>query len=507
MATVKELKIRYDKAKKARLQFESVLRDAYKYALPERGIFDTLSNGQRNFRLYDDTAIEGLGVYADKIQQNMTPAWKEWFKLIPGSEIDEVTAAEVQPILDDITAIIYDNINHSNFSTKINEAYQDVGISTGIITCEEGDGIESFLTFDSVPIEDVAIEESQNGVNENVYKEFDIRIDEIEETIKGAKLHHEMLKKMAEDPTAKVTLVEAVIKNKARKFEHVVWWEERDFEVFRTDDDDTSAYIVFRESVPSKGRYGTGRIIKKLYTIKVLNEIKRMDLTNAGFAIAGAWTLRDDSEINPYNIKMEPGTVIPVASNDSRNPTLKSLDRPGDFQLAQLKVQELQDEVRKILLNQPLGEVSRTPVRTLGEVQERVTENIEVTSAAFSRFQTELLEQLIKRIVDVLQKAGAIRPIIVDGKEITIKFTSPLAKQQDQKDVDTIVNFSATLQATGIPLQTVGSKIKFEEVPQFIAKQIGLDSSLIRTPEEENVYNAQIAQAQQMQEAKDGTGE
>jgi hypothetical protein len=495
--SIKEIKKRYAKAVKQRSAFESVLRDAYRYALPERGVFDTLSNGQRNFKLYDDTAVEGIGVYADKIQQNMTPAWREWFQLVPGSEVDEVTAAEIQPDLDAISDKIYDNLNHSNFSTKINEAFQDVAISTGIITCQEGDGIESYLNFNSIAIEDIAIEETQTGIIENVYKAFEIRIDEIQVIIKGAKIHPKMEEMIKADPTATVHLVEAIVKNERRKFDHVIYWEaENDWEVFRANDNDTSPYIVFRESVPTKGVYGTGRIIKKLRTIKVLNEISRMDLVNAGFSISGAWTAVDDSVLNPYTVVMEPGTVIPVASNDSRNPSLKSLDRPGDFQLAQLKIETLQDSINKVLLNQPLGEVARTPVRTATEVVERTQTNIEVTSAAFSRFQTELLERLIKRIVDVLQQAGVIAPIVVDGKEITIKFTSPLAKQQDAKDVETIVNYSATIQATGIPLETVGGKIKFEEIPQFVGKQMGLPSELMRTPEEENVYNQRIAAAQ-----------
>jgi hypothetical protein len=502
---IKEIKQRYSKAVKQRQQFESVLRDAYRYALPERGVFDTLSHGQRNFKLYDDTAVEGIGVYADKIQSNMTPAWKEWFKLVPGSEVDEVTAEEVQPLLDEIADKIYDNLNHSNFSSKINEAYQDVAISTGIITCEEGDGVESFLNFNSIPIEDIAIEETQTGIIENIYKKFIIRIDEIEEIIRGSRLHPRMIEMQTADPTATVELIEAVVKNENRKFDHVVYWEaENDWEVFRANDDDTSPYVVFRESVPTKSIYGTGRIIKKLRTIKVLNEIKRMDLTNAEFSISGAWTAVDDGVINPYTAVMEPGTVIPVASNATANPSLRPLDRPGDFQLAQLQIQQLQDEINKVLLNQPLGEVSRTPVRTATEVGVRTQENIEVTSAAFSRFQTELLERLIKRIVDVLQQAGQIAPIVVDGKEITIKFTSPLAKQQDLKDIETIVNYSTILQATGIPLETLGSKIKFEEVPQFVARQMGLPSELIRTPEEENVYNQQQLKEAQASLAAEG---
>lgn len=499
MADIKKLKVRYSKAVAERQSYESILRDAYTYALPDRGVFDTItSTGQRTTRVYDSTAIIGLSVYADKIQQNLTPPWREWFKLIPGSEIDELTAEDIQPQLDAITDIIYDHLNHSNFSTKVNEAYQDAGISTGILTCEEGDGIESSLVFDSVPVEDIAIEESHNGVIENVFKKFTIKIKEIEATITNGKISQAMKDLMQKDENASVVLIEAVVKNKKKTLDHVIYWTEDDFEV-ASYEDDTSPYIVFRERVSSKGVYGIGRIIQLIYDIKVLNKIAEMDLTNAGLAISGVYTAADDGVINPYTITLQPGTIIPVASNNQQNPSLRPLDRPGDFSIAQLKMEQKQDLINKTLLNQPLGEVSRTPVRTLGEVQERVAENTEITQASFSRFQTELLEKLIKRIVDVLKQAGKIQPIVVDGKEITIKFTSPLAKQQDLEDINTIVNYAGTLQATGVPAEAVGTDIKFEAVPKYIAQQMGMPSELIRTPEEKNAYVLQQKQARQAQ--------
>ena len=349
------------------------------------------------------------------------------------------------------------------------------------------------------------MENSQTGIIENIFKKFKMPIREIEDSIQGAKITEKMKKLMADDPQAEVELVEAVLKNKNKKYDHVIYWEAEE-EIIYEVEDDTNPYIVFRERVASKGIYGLGRIIQLLYDIKVLNKISEMDLQNAGLNISGVWTATDDGVLNPYTVRLVPGTVIPVASNSNQNPSLRALDRAGDINISQLKIEQKQDLINKTLFNNPLGEVSRTPVRTLGENQERLQENAEITNAAFSRFQTELLERLIKRAVDVLQKAGKIKPIIVDGKEVTIKFTSPLAKQQDALDTNTLISFAQTLAATGIPVETVGQKIKFEDVPVFIAKNVGLPAELIRTPEEEMQYSMQQQQAAQLAAAQ-GQGE
>lgn len=496
MSKVDNLIRRHKKAKQSFNEYRAVLEDAYTYALPDKGYFNTLTGGKRTTKIYDSTAILGLGTYADKVQQNLVPPWRKWFLLVPGSEIPEEAHEQFQKPLDEITEILYDHINHSNFNTKVNEAFQDAGISTGILTCEEGDGIESSLTFDTLSVEDCVFECSPNGLIENFFNPFKIKIRDIEETIVGAKLSPTLQKMLSEDPDADVELVECVTKNKDKKYDHTIYYEE-DKAIIYDVVDDSNPYIAFRERVTSKGSYGMGRIIQLLYDIKVLNKISEMDLKNAGLAISGVYTAADDGVLNPYNVKLEPGTVIPVASNANAAPSLRALDRSGDFNVAQLKIEQKQDLINKTLFGSPLGEVSRTPVRTLGEVQERRDESFEMTSAAFSRFQTELLERLIKRMVDVLQKAGKISPIVVDGKEITIKFTSPLAKQQDRQDIGVITDYAAIMQQTGIPIETLGSKIKFEDMPGYIAENMGIPAKLIRTEEEANVYEAEQAQAAQ----------
>lgn len=497
MSKIDKLIQRHKKAKSAFNEYRSVLEDAYTYALPDKGYFNTLTGGKRTTKIYDSTAILGLGTYADKVQQNLVPPWRQWFLLVPGSEIPEDLHDDIQPQLDEISEVLYDHINHSNFNTKMNEALQDVGISTGIITCEEGDGVESSLTFDSIPIEDVALEQSPNGMIENLYRTFKIKVRDIETDIQGAELSPLLQKKLSEDDNAQVELVECVIKNKDRKYEHTIYHEE-DKSILFDVVDDSSPYIVFRERVTSKGVYGMGRIIQLLQDIKVLNKIVEMDLKNAGLAISGVYTAADDGVLNPYNVKLIPGTIIPVASNNNAAPSLRPLERSGDFQIAQIKIDQKQELINKTLFGMPLGSITRTPVRTATEVDARSNETFEMTSAAFSRFQTELLERLIKRMVDVLQKAGKIAPIVIDGKEITIKFTSPMAKQQDRVDVGVITEYAQVLAATGIPLEEIAKYVKFEEIPGYIGENMGLPSKLLRTEEESNVYQMQQAQSMQL---------
>jgi hypothetical protein len=494
MTKLEKLKARHKKAKESFDEMRPVLEDSYKYSLPDRGYFNTLVNGKRTTKVYDSTAIIGVGNYADKLQSNLTPAWRKWFILVPGSEIPEDMHAAIQPKLDEITEILYDHINHSNFNTKVNEAYQDVAISTGILTCEEGDGLTSSLVFDSKAVENVVFEPSSDGILDNTFTTFKKKIRDIEADIPRSKLSAGLIKKMTQDPEAEVTLIESVTLNDALKYDHKVWWDS-DEDVILDVVDDTTPYIIFRERVTSKGRYGMGRIIQLLADIKILNKIVEMDLKNAGMAISGVFTGVDDGIFNPYTVRFIPGTVIPVGSNNNANPSLRRVPTGDNFNIAAIKIEQKQEFITKVLFGMPLGSITKTPVRSATEMEIRSDDTFEMTNAAFSRFQTELLERLIKRCVDILSKAGKIQPIIVDGKEITIKFTSPLAKRQDMEDNKVIVNFAQTMLATGIPPETIGRKVKIEEVPRYVGENMGIPSKLFRNENEETTYLVRMEEA------------
>lgn len=500
MTKIEKLVKKQERAKSHFNKYRSVLEDAYRYSLPERGYFDTLSNGKRNFNLYDSTAVLGVGDFANKLQDKLLPPWKKWFMLVPGSEIPEENHDQVQPQLDELVEVIYDHLNHSNFSIKVNEAFQDVAISTGILTCEESSSKESSLVFDTKSPEDVMFESGPTGIIENFFNTFKIKIADIEQHIQGAKLTPKLEQDMAKDPEAMTELVEAIVKNDDLLYDHVVYHAGYK-EILLDRVDDTNPYIAFRERVSTNGVYGMGRIIQLLPDIRVLNKMAMMDLQNAGIAISGVYTATTDGVVNPYTMVLTPGSIVPVDSNSNTNPSLKPLERAGDYQYAALKIEQKQELIIKTLFGAPLGSITKTPVRSATEVDYRANENFEMANAAFSRFQTELLERLIKRIVDVLVKAGKIAPIEVDGKLVTIKFTSPLAKQQDKEDIGVVTDYANILAQTGIPMETLGKYIKYERVPGFIAENLGLPNELLRDESEQQMYDAkQAAAMQQMQQ-------
>ena len=75
-------------AKSRKQLWHNYLREAYRYALPDKQTLDQFSPGQKkNLEVYDSTAVVALQKYANRMQQQVVPPWKTWMRLEPGSEI------------------------------------------------------------------------------------------------------------------------------------------------------------------------------------------------------------------------------------------------------------------------------------------------------------------------------------------------------------------------------------------------------------------------------------
>jgi len=200
------------------------------------------------------------------------------------------------------------------------------------------------------------------------------------------------------------------------------------------------------------------------------------------------YTATDDGVTNPYNIVISPGVVIPVGSNNSSNPSIQRLDTGTNLQLAQFEMNELQNSIKRALFNDlrdPTG-----PVRSATEIAIDSRELAKRIGSAFGRLQTEVLVPILKRVVHILTRRGLLQPIQLDGRDIEIKFLSPLAKAQDGED---IINVQ---QAVQFVLQNAGpdqAKIgfKLEDFGTWVASKTGMPAELVRSDAEK----AQIIQA------------
>jgi len=491
---------RQKKAGERKLLWESIYREAYDYTMPERQTIHDRAEGQRtNRHVYDSTALDAVHKSANRMQALLTPPWRQWAQLAPGSEIDPKLAEspEILKQLQDQTDILFAHINHSNFATVINEAYLDLFIGTAAMTVQPGGIGEDTVIYDAIPLSEIELEEGPRGTIETVWRPMRVPGGHLDRMFPGIELSPGLARKVAKRPEDRVPIIYgSVFHPKTGSYFGVVLEPKPHRIAWRFDHGASGPFIVGRSTVVAGEIYGRGPVLWALPDIKTVNAMVEFMLRHAALQIAPPLTAVSDGVLNPYAIRLAPNTVIPVSTNDNGGPSIRTLEVGGNFQIGDVMVNDLRERIRTMLLDDRRAE---GPVRTATEVSIEDRELIQQWGTVFGRIQSEVLAKLIDRTVNVLIQAGKMAPIIVDGKMVTVKYVSPLARAQDEEDLMALDGALARAAQLGEAVLAQGYKL--EDIPAWIARKTGMDPELVRTEEERAAIQKAAAEAMQQQQA------
>jgi len=490
------LKKRFSKAESRWNQWRSLHQECYEYAAPQRDTITRFSPGQRkNVQVFDSTAPSALAEFSSILQGTMVPPWIQWSKFVPGFAIPEDEKEEVAKLMELSTDITFSHINHSNFNTEVTEAFTDVGIGTGAMHVMENDFTDDIaVKFANVPIAELYPEKPAPGMSiRSSWRKFEMEIRAIKETWPEAKLPPELEKK-ATDPKKAQSDTEILIgylfNEKDRLYYDLVIWEKH---LIWSQSHKTKRLIVSRWNVVPGEVFGRGPVMEVLSDIRTANKVKEFILGNAALQMSGVYTGVSNGMFNPYTVRIAPGTIIPVTSNAKNGPDIAPLPLSGNIQIGDILLSDLQANIRRALLSQPLGEVDETNM-TATEALIRDQEMLRNRGAQIGRLRSEFQEPLLEAVVDILRERGKLPDVGLDGQEMTIKFQSPLAQAESAQDFQNSQLWLASLAAV-MPPEAIALKVKMEELPGYWADKLGIDASLVRTDEETAIATKEAAEA------------
>ena len=89
-----QLRKRFEQADRQKAHWRAIYEDAYRYALPDRNLYDGYYEGgvpgqDKMSRVFDSTAIQSTQKFANRIQSGLFPPQQAWCRLVPGEEIPE----------------------------------------------------------------------------------------------------------------------------------------------------------------------------------------------------------------------------------------------------------------------------------------------------------------------------------------------------------------------------------------------------------------------------------
>lgn len=502
---LENFKKRFQTARGIADQWEGLLQQSFRYAIPFRDRFYETKQNQgelKNSRVYDTTAVEATKSFVSKLHAAMTPPQTQWGFLDLDGELVDADAAEKEEAQNDLDVYmrrLFKFIHASNFDVVINECYFDLAVGTSCLVIN-GHTDKQPLLFTSIPIDKLAIEEALNGKIETWFRTWhDIKISEINTRWKKAVPTPSMLHEVSEDLEARVKkLHEGVLyyPHLDKPYIYAVWTNDA---ILFAEELESNPGIVWRFQKTNNDVWGRGPVMEALPSIISLNEMARIELASANLNTFKPYMAFSDGVFNPHTFQLQPMTVIPIApTGTSGQLPLVPLPDSSSPQFAQLTINDLRAQISALLFAESPEGTGGVQPQTATEVSLKQQTLSQKIGPLFSRLQHEFLEPLINRCSFILDKAGILPRPQVDGRVIQFKYKSPLALSTGQQDVAAFAQWVQVIQGVWGP-EVTQMFINPQTTPFLIAEKMQIDPEMLNSPEQVKQMAEQAAQIQAQQ--------
>jgi hypothetical protein len=458
-------------------------------ALPYRqGLSPSIEQGSGLAQIYDATALDAVDQLAASLLAQLTPPWSRWFGLGAGNDLPPDERVTFSKELETISTTLQANFDRSNFTVEIHQCFLDlvVGGTASLLFEESPSGADSAFRFRAVPLSQVYLAEGPNGQLSVTFRRSNLTEAEFRERFPNVTL--EEVPQTESPDGRRIEVIEAV-EPRDGTFRYTAFRPNGPAgkpDSLRTGEFKSPPFINFRWMKAPGEAWGRSPSMKALPDIRTANKVVELVLRNASIAVTGIWQADDDGVINPANIRLTPGTIIPKAVGSSG---LTPLESPGRFDVSELMLNDLRSRIRHALLVDKLGQING-PRMTATEVVERSAEMARILGATFGRLQSELLTPLINRAIAILRRRGEIPDIRVDGRTVDIQYRSPLAQDQSSRQVQ---NVSAWLNLLAQMGPQALAAIDVEAAARWSGQAMGVPAELIASDNPGNEAGSDIA--------------
>jgi len=462
-----EILARHARALERRRPFEPIWQACYDHVLPSP------SGGPA---LFDATAADAAEQLAASLLAELTPPWSRWFGLAPTRPVEDTPQGRaVAEALEDAAAMLQGHFDRSNFAIEMHQAFLDLVVTgTGLLLVEEAPlGEASAFRFTAVPLRSAVLEEGPTGRLDTVFRQARLSAAEIRHRYPSAELPPDLARAATRDDPAPLPVLEAVWPDRSGIRYAALLTAEPDRPVVLAEGRFAeSPCIAFRWLKAPGETYGRGPVMKALPDIRTANAVVEMVLKNASIAVTGIWQAEDDGVLNPATVKLVPGSIIPKAPGSAG---LTPLAPPGNFDVSQLVLQDLRARIRGALLADRLGPPQDARM-TATEVLERSAQTARLLGASYGRLQAELLTPLVTRCLGILRRRGEIPALLLDGREVALRYESPLARVQGRADAANTLLF---LEAVGKLGGEAAAQVDAAAATRWLARTLGAPSEVL----------------------------
>lgn len=452
--------------------WHTTIKDAYRWVLPERyTVASTGRDGQPNYsNLFDSTGQTALTDFAAFVTEALYPFDQEWFRFAPKDTLPNGAKDILRPMADKFTLTVRQLIDESNFHSAILAANKDLSLGTRFLRIDLDPYDETRIVFAAMLPTTFAIDEDRHGVIAGVFMKIKIRGVELERMFPGGEFSDQTRRQIEKDPECEVEICEAVTRIDDG-WQYCAWEagtaKDGAADVIVEQYYMTSPITVTRWSKTIGQAWGVGPSVQMLPDIKTADKVVELTLKNAAIAVTGIWLADDDGVLNPANIKLVPGSIIPKAVGSAG---LTPLEAPGRFDVSQIVLEELRAKINMAHY------VVKLPDRemTAYEASERTREEQRRLRGVFGQLRSEDVEPVLRRVIDLGQQMGRI-PNDPRIRLLDLELVGPLAQAMRENRVRREIEAYQTVRTLFGP-EAAAAAFKLQNMIPDMLSDLGISS-------------------------------
>jgi hypothetical protein len=442
-----------------RTNYDSVREELATYIRPNQLGFTSgqrpREGEKRTTKLYDSVGIDANERFARSVAGGLMNEASQWLSIkMLEDELNELD--EVTDHLEARRNRYLRALSQSNFYAEALESLLDLGAFGQFVLYEEEAEIVrpgfNGLRFEQWPLSSVSVAEDAWGRIATLFRRFTLSAEAVVERW-DATVSHETRTLANQSPDTPVDLLMSIYPRKAgeRGLPIAGLVLERGHAKGSGTRSEPCAlevrgyheqpFMAPRWSRKTGERYGTGPGHYALPDLRSLNEASRLNFKAWAKTIDPPTAQADRGVLSPT--RLFPGGVT-VTKGDP-NHALAVIESKSRFDVTQFERARLESKIRAIFFDALLSLPEDGPQMTAREVVVRYELMQRLFGPSLGRLMSEFFAVLITRTDGLMTRGGAMPelPTVLEQKEWTVQYESPLARAQRLGEVDSIQRFIA----------------------------------------------------------------
>ena len=522
MATIKSYNKRLVSLESERSSYMSHYRDLSDYHLAYRGRFlvtDRNDGNKRNTRQYNNHSKLAARTLASGMMAGITSPARPWFKLgAPDPELNEYAA--VKEWLHDVQTTMYQVYSASNAYNALHSLYSELGVfATGAMGVYED--FENVIWCQPYTVGSYMI--AANGRNhiDTFYREYETTIGECVKQFGLDNCSTEVQGRWRNGSTeSAITIVQIVEPNDDRdnnspmardkKF-RAVYYEKSssssatEDKFLRRSGHDEFPIMVPRWDIVGEDVYGTDSPgMTALGDSKALQLAERRKYQGIDKLVnpplIGNVSLKSKLSGSPQG-----GSII--WSDDKNSDGIKSVydNYNPHIEVINSVIQENEHRISRAFYEDLFLMMANSDRRqiTAREIAEKQEEKLLMLGPVLERLHNELLDPMIDRTFNILQRSGVLPPPPpeLQDTEIKVEYVSVLAQAQRMVAVTGIEQFTGFVSQVAAVYPGARHKLDPMQAIDDYAHAIGVNPKIVQSDDIANEINQAEQEAAQQQEA------